>query len=155
MSSKKITLNFLMIAMAMSFLIALPSCEKKESKRSAYSKNQLSNESEKTAQLGQSAFQVVPASKICMPQDRVFPNKMFSIEYNGKTYYGCCMGCIKKIKKDPNRYIWAKDPISGETVDKADAIILDIQGKAVYFASKDNARNFASKHGKEVIFNSN
>ena len=30
-----------------------------------------------------------------------------SYAYNGKTYYFCCEGCVKKFKKDPAKYIKA------------------------------------------------
>lgn len=152
MSLKKITSKFAATFLAVSLMIAMSSCDKKENRDSSRSKNQVSDSYAKRSMLLHSEFRVVKPSYVCMPQDRIFPNKMFSMKHKGKIYYGCCMGCIKKIKTDPNRYIWAKDPISGEIVDKAKAIILDFNGRALYFKSKENVLNFASRHGKQVIF---
>lgn len=29
----------------------------------------------------------------------------YSVDYKGKTHYFCCRSCIKKIKKNPEKYL--------------------------------------------------
>jgi rhodanese-related sulfurtransferase/YHS domain-containing protein len=84
----------------------------------------------------------VPPSKVCMTNDRVYNSPQIPVEINGKTYYGCCMGCVEALKKYPEKYCFATDPVSGEKVDKSKAFIYDYNGKALYFKSKENLAEF-------------
>ena len=91
-------------------------------------------------------MEIVPANRVCMTQNDVYPREMIPVPHDGKTYYGCCEGCVKGIQDEPEKYIWAIDPISGGRVDKAKAVILSVNGKAVYFSSKENAEQFMAQH---------
>src|SRR5437867_7510443 len=57
---------------------------------------------------------------VCMMQDMVLTKPGIAIQYQGKTYYGCCAMCKEKIKNEPKKYTRAIDPVSGKQVDKAD-----------------------------------
>ncbi|MBI1912259.1 MAG: hypothetical protein HYS21_09685 [Deltaproteobacteria bacterium] len=83
-------------------------------------------------------------SDVCMVTNNVALMKMIPVEVEGKTYYGCCQGCVGKLKfKRSVRF--AVDPVTGKEVDKADAFIVkDENNKAVYFESKETATKFFS-----------
>jgi YHS domain-containing protein len=84
---------------------------------------------------------VVP-SEVCMVNDTVFGREQIPVEYEGKTYYGCCKNCVGRIKEDSSvRY--SRDPVTGGVVDKALAIILEgVDGQALYFESIESAEIF-------------
>lgn len=84
---------------------------------------------------------VVPPSRVCMTQNTVFDHDLIPVVVNGKTYYGCCPGCAAALQQDP-RYTWATDPVSGKRVDKAEAVILNHHGIALYFESMETLRAF-------------
>lgn len=85
---------------------------------------------------------VVPASRVCMTQDDVYPRDLIPVEVEGETYYGCCPGCAAAIRANPDRFIWARDPVSGERIKKSRAIIYNYRGKALYFASPSSLETF-------------
>lgn len=64
------------------------------------------------------------------------------VEVDGRTYYGCCMACRGKLEQQPDVRT-AEDPVTGEPVDKAKAVIVqDAAGKVMYFASEDTLRRY-------------
>jgi hypothetical protein len=84
------------------------------------------------------------ASYVCMMDNKYKGKDQIPVEVNGKTYYGCCQGCVSALKFNSNlRY--AKDPLTGEEVDKADAYIVlssdgissDSSGSVLYFKSAE------------------
>ena len=77
-----------------------------------------------------------------MTNDRVYKSAQIPVEINGKTYYGCCMECVEALKKYPEKYCYAIDPVSGERVDKAQAVIYNYNGKALYFENRENLAKF-------------
>lgn len=81
---------------------------------------------------------VVETKEVCMVNDRFFGQDQIPVEVEGKTYYGCCEGCKKRLAEDAGiRH--AVDPVSGETVDKATAIIAARpDGSVLYFSSQEN-----------------
>ena len=85
---------------------------------------------------------------VCMINDEVLNSPGVAVEHNGKTYYGCCEMCKEKMKKDPSKYVTAKDPVSGQKVDKADSFMYGLDGKAYYFTSEANRKAFAMDPGK-------
>ena len=85
---------------------------------------------------------------VCMMQDMVLTKPGIAIQYQGKTYYGCCAMCKEKIKQEPQKYTRAIDPVSRTEVDKAAAFIYGIEGNAYYFSSKENRKTFAENPGK-------
>lgn len=81
-------------------------------------------------------------SEVCMVQDRVLGKPQIPVEYDGKTYYGCCSNCVARVKNDRTvRY--SVDPVSGREVDKAAAVIMEGPGgTALYFESEQTARKY-------------
>lgn len=87
---------------------------------------------------------------VCMMQDSLQVKPGEPIEIDGKTYYGCCPMCAEKMKTDPSKYTKAKDPVTGEIVDKSSSYIFAYQGDAYYFKSEANRERF-SKNPKEFL----
>lgn len=77
--------------------------------------------------------------RVCMVNDAVMGRPQIPVDFEGKTYYGCCAGCVERLKSDRTvRY--AVDPVTGKEVDKARAVILEGPGgEAIYFESADSA----------------
>ncbi len=87
----------------------------------------------------------VEAKYVCMGMgnNRVFDKELMPAVVGDKTYYGCCGGCQAKLLKDPNSRV-AVDPITGNTVDKATAIIGALpDGTVHYFETEDSMQKFA------------
>ena len=85
---------------------------------------------------------LVDPSIVCMVNDAVMGKAQIPVKHDGKTYYGCCEGCVEKIKTMRSaRY--AADPVTGRAVDKAKAVILEgPAGEALYFESLDTAGKY-------------
>ena len=78
----------------------------------------------------------VETKKVCMVNNQVFDKDQIPITVDGKTYYGCCEMCKGRLAQDESvRY--ATDPVTGERVDKATAVIAErADGSVLYFASE-------------------
>jgi YHS domain-containing protein len=88
------------------------------------------------------AIQAVDPSLVCMATDQVPGKPMIPIEINGKTYYGCCPKCNKRLRTDKRARTTA-DPMTGEPVDKASAFIIEAPvGMALYFKSAETAKKY-------------
>ena len=89
-----------------------------------------------------SALSEVDSKYVCMITDQEFAREQIPVEVEGKTYYGCCEMCKAKIKNNPQSRL-AKDPVSGNNVDKAEAVIgAAPDGKVFYFESEENLTQF-------------
>lgn len=88
--------------------------------------------SEKTAKL--------ESSLVCYVNNAYMGKEQIPVEVEGKIYYGCCEGCVDKLKnKRETRY--ALDPMTGKEVDKALAYIVlkpNGNGEVLYFESEEN-----------------
>lgn len=85
---------------------------------------------------------VADASQVCMVNDQFMGKPQIPVEVEGRTYYGCCAMCKDKLNQQPAARM-AQDPVTGESVDKATALIVkDATGKVMYFASEDTLRRF-------------
>ena len=85
---------------------------------------------------------VTDPSQVCMVNDQFMGKPQIPVEVEGRTYYGCCAMCKDKLNQQPAART-ALDPVTGESVDKAKAIIIqDPQGKVKYFASEDTLRRY-------------
>ena len=85
---------------------------------------------------------VTDTSKVCMVTDKVFARTQMPVVVSGKTYYGCCAGCVGRLNADRKARV-AADPVSGREVDKSEAVILEGEGgAALYFESEDTARRY-------------
>ncbi|MFB9864884.1 hypothetical protein [Rufibacter immobilis] len=87
----------------------------------------------------------LPKNLVCMVNDVYMGKKQFLVEFENRAYYGCCEMCVKTIKSDLRVRV-AKDPFSGNEVDKSTAFIaLDegtSNGKVVYFESEQNYKDY-------------
>lgn len=84
----------------------------------------------------------VKAEYVCMINNQRFPKKQIPIEVENRTYYGCCEMCKQKLGNDPESRT-AIDPVSGNKLDKATAIIgASSDGKVFYFENLGNLKRF-------------
>jgi len=79
---------------------------------------------------------------ICMVNNKRFDRVQIPTEVEGKTYYGCCSMCKAKLEKIQSMRV-ATDPVSGNAVDKATALIGTApDGTAYYFENEKNMKQF-------------
>ncbi len=84
----------------------------------------------------------VETKYVCMINNQKFDKEQIAVDVAGQTYYGCCEMCKEKLKNDKASR-WATDPVSGNKVDKAKAIIgADADGKVYYFESVENLKKY-------------
>ena len=89
-----------------------------------------------------SALTKVDSKYVCMITNQEFAREQIPVELEGKTYYGCCEMCKAKIKNNPQSRE-ATDPVSGNKVDKADAVIgAAPDGNVFYFENEENLSQF-------------
>lgn len=98
---------------------------------------------------GTLAVETVPLDSqlVCMVNNAYMGKAQIPVEHEGKTYYGCCQMCVKKIQTE-REVRYATDPATGEEVDKASAYIArspDGSDQVHYFESADNYRKFISR----------
>lgn len=87
-------------------------------------------------------LQVVKTSEVCMVNDRFFGREQIPVEVEEKTYYGCCEGCKKRLAED-EAIRFATDPVTGERVDKATAVIAARpDGSVLYFQSEESLKRY-------------
>lgn len=78
----------------------------------------------------------VEPQKVCMVNDTLFERDQIPIDVEGRTYYGCCEMCKGRLGTDA-AVRSAKDPVTGQPVDKATAVIgAKPDGKVLYFQSE-------------------
>lgn len=81
-------------------------------------------------------------SLVCMVNDTYMGRAQIRVEVAGKTYFGCCPNCETRLKNEPAVRA-AIDPVSGEVVDKASAVLAqDASGAMLYFANEQNLRDY-------------
>lgn len=91
---------------------------------------------------GAEGLERVDAVKVCMVNNTVFPRDQIPVEVDGKTYFGCCEMCKGRLAKD-EAIRMAVDPVSGNQVDKATAVIgAGPDGKVQYFESEETFAKF-------------
>jgi YHS domain-containing protein len=72
------------------------------------------------------------------------------VEVGGRTYFGCCAMCKGRLESDPSART-AKDPVSGQQVDKSAAIIgAKEDGTVLYFGSEETFAAFAGSLAKSA-----
>jgi len=87
----------------------------------------------------------VKTSYVCFVNNRYMGKEQIPVNVNGKTYYGCCQGCVGNLKN--NRKVrYATDPFSKKEVDKSTAYIVVKPGSSEvwYFESEKNYNSFAN-----------
>lgn len=94
---------------------------------------------------GELTGRVTDTSTVCMVTDMVMVKPQLPVVVSGKTYYGCCAGCVDRLNADRKARV-AADPVSGRKVDKSEAVILQGDGgEALYFESEDTARRYRGR----------
>ena len=92
----------------------------------------------------------VEGKYICMVNNKRFDKVQIPTEVNGKTYYGCCSMCKAKLEQS-QELREAKDPVSGNIVDKASAVIATgPDGLAYYFENEENMKKFDEDNSSET-----
>jgi len=141
MKTKISILAFSFIALAVSI-----SCNntKKEVKNEAV--NELVHESPavEASQKATANEAELNSSLVCFVNNKFMGINQIPVEFEGKTYYGCCEDCVAKIN-NMREVRYAKDPLTGKEVDKALAyIVLSPEGNndVLYFESEQNYRAF-------------
>ncbi|MFL6193070.1 MAG: hypothetical protein ACJ75H_02770 [Thermoanaerobaculia bacterium] len=87
----------------------------------------------------------VEAKKVCMVNNQVFEKDQIPVQVQGKTYYGCCEMCKERLSKDAAART-AKDPVTGNPVDKAKAVIVaQTDGSVLYFESEKTLAQYKPK----------
>ena len=99
------------------------------------------------ASIQQNKYEIVPNDKVCMVNDRFMGIDQIPIEVEGITYYGCCQDCVKKLQENLNGVRYSTDPVSGEKVDKAKAVVIrnKTDGTVYYFSSEASAHEFLKR----------
>lgn len=86
--------------------------------------------------------QVEDKKYVCMVTNRLFSDEQILIDVEGKSYYGCCQMCVKRLNNNPDNRT-AIDPVSGNEVNKAEAVIgADEENRVYYFESVSNLQTF-------------
>lgn len=93
-------------------------------------------------QSSSSALTEVDGIKVCMVTNQLFVKDQIPVELEGKTYYGCCQMCKGQLENDPKKRV-AVDPISGNEIDKSEAVIgAAPDGSIYYFESEENLAKY-------------
>ena len=86
----------------------------------------------------------VEAQYVCMVNNQSYDSPQIAVEVEGKTYYGCCPMCKDRLEKDASIRA-AVDPVSGNQVNKAEAVIgAGPDNTVYYFENEENFYKFAS-----------
>jgi YHS domain-containing protein len=89
------------------------------------------------------ALQRVPATHVCMMNNRFMGAAQMPVQVEGKTYYACCDMCVKRLNADPSIRS-AIDPVTQKPVDKSKAVIGKLpSGDVVYFESEDSLKRYS------------
>jgi len=87
-------------------------------------------------------LKLVQPDHVCMVNNTAFEQPQIPVEVEGKTYYGCCMMCKERLEKDI-AIRSAIDPVSGNGMDKSNAVIGKAMDNTVYyFESMENLKAF-------------
>jgi len=86
----------------------------------------------------------VETSQVCMVNDTFMSKTQIPVKVEGRTYYGCCQGCVGRLKGDRS-VRFSNDPVTGREVDKASAyIVAQPDNTVLYFESTESAKRFES-----------
>lgn len=81
-------------------------------------------------------------SEVCMVNNQFMGRAQIPVVVEGKTYFGCCEMCKGRLAKDATARV-AKDPVSGNDVDKSSAVIAKREdGQVIYFENAQNLERF-------------
>ena len=92
------------------------------------------------------SIEMVESKKVCMVNNRFMGKDQIPVDVNGQTYFGCCENCKKTLAQDAGART-AHDPVTGEQVDKAAAVIGMLPGGDVYyFKNQQSFKKFKEAH---------
>lgn len=93
------------------------------------------------AEAGEKVKQV-DSKYVCMITNKHFASEQMPVSVEGRTYYACCAMCKNQLRDDPTTRT-AVDPVSGNKVDKATAVVgVDKAGNVYFFESTKNLNEF-------------
>ena len=93
------------------------------------------------AEAGEKVKQV-ESKYVCMITKKHFTSEQMPVSVEGRTYYACCEMCKNQLRDDPSTRT-AVDPVSGNKVDKATAIVgVDKAGNVYFFESVESLNQF-------------
>lgn len=88
------------------------------------------------------ALQPVDPATVCMVNDHAMGKPQIAVVVAEKTYYGCCEMCKQRLAEDA-AVRFAVDPVTGEKVDKATAVIGALpDGSVLYFKSAETLKRY-------------
>jgi YHS domain-containing protein len=77
-----------------------------------------------------------------MVNDRYMGTPQIPVPVGDKTYFGCCAMCKQRLETDATVRT-GTDPVSGNHVDKASAVIArNASGKVFYFENEGTLRRY-------------
>jgi len=83
---------------------------------------------------------------ICMSmKNAVQAKEGIEVQYQGKSYYLCCQGCVSQFRNDPEKFRVAEDPVSRSLVDKAEGLVYAYKGSAYFFESEKTRQAFVKE----------
>lgn len=96
--------------------------------------------------VGLSVTRVDPAY-VCMVNDLSYPEPQIAVPVDERTYYGCCEMC-KTTLAASTKHRKGIDPVTGNPVDKAGAVIGALpDGRVHYFEDESSFRVFNARGG--------
>jgi len=143
---KTTVLKIMPVMLILGISTTMVKCQQKQAKDSPKPPHEMSM----TAELTDAQEGKVPTSYVCFVNNKYMGKEQIPVTVEGKTYYGCCMGCVNNLKNNrATRY--SVDPLSGKEVDKANAYIIlrtASDGKVQYFESEENYLKYKEANGK-------
>lgn len=93
----------------------------------------------------------IPASMVCMWEDKIRTNPTIPIEIDSSLFYACCEKCMRRVETNLNNTQIAIDPYTGAKVLKSDAyirLLVTSSGEVGYFESEENYKNYLTQKSK-------
>jgi YHS domain-containing protein len=87
---------------------------------------------------------------VCMLDENVLSTPGVAYVHQGKTYYTCCDKCRARFASNAESLTHAIDPVTGQRVDKAEALVYAFAGHGYYLAHEDSVRTFAADPARYV-----
>ena len=90
----------------------------------------------------QASLERVELKRVCMVNDTAFERDQIPVKVKDVTYYGCCQMCEERLKTDQAVRL-AVDPVTGDWVDKASAVVAARGDRSVlYFSSEETLARY-------------
>lgn len=135
------------IAVVLSIAVLLNACNEKSKEADANNVQKTMNDNHSEQNRIDKKGIIVASNEVCMVNDAFMGKKQLEVQYNGKTYYGCCEMCKKRIPNEASVRS-AIDPVSKKEVDKATAIIAITgnNGEVSYFENKTTYSDYMKNY---------